>query len=266
MAKLFKTAFAYQGIKEQLPDAAQPDGKASFAEGFTDDYTLDYNDGDARDIAQSELNGIFHDITEAIGELQKYGVAVWQSNMSPIAKYSLVFHDGKLWQAKANTSTQPVQGANWQQVDIAGVVQTSGQSTTKVMSQKAVTDAISDAASGQLSWGAITGDIDNQTDLQNALKSMRWGTISGNVTLTDADNGKTFLITNNAVITVDDGLSAGWNVAFVPDDSKDSTAYDATLAFVGSGSVIGNNTTIKGASSLALTPIADLFATAGAIE
>lgn len=226
MAKLFKTAFAYQGTTEQLPDAAQPDGKASYAEGFTDEYTLDYGDADARDISQSELNGIFHDITEAIGELQKYGVAVWQSDMTPIAKYSLVFHDDKLWQAKKNTSATPAAGADWQQVDIADIVsqlgtldlndyatktyvnsavnglastsyvdsavaskatasvvnaqlagkfdktdvaQESGQSTTKVMSQKAVTDALSDAASGQLSWGAITGDIENQDDLQDAL-------------------------------------------------------------------------------------------------
>jgi hypothetical protein len=226
MAKLFKTAFAYQGTKEQLPDSAQPDGKASFAEGFTVDYTLDYGDADARDIAQSELNGIFHDITEAIGELQQYGVAVWQAGMTPIAKYSLVFHDGKLWQAKKNTSATPAAGADWQQVDIADiasqlasidlsnyatktyadglvaglasksyvdlglatkatasvvnaqlagkfdktdVVQESGQSTTKVMSQKAVTDAISGAAAGQLKWGAITGDIENQADLKAAL-------------------------------------------------------------------------------------------------
>lgn len=323
MAKLFKTAFAYQGTKEQLPADAQVDGKASFAEGFTAAYTLDYGDADARDIAQSELNGILHDVTEAIGELQKYGAAAWQADMSPIAKSSIVFHDGKLWQAKTNTSTQPAQGANWQQVDIADivsqigaldltdyatktyvdnsvnglasisyvdaglaskatasvvnaqlagkfdktdVVQESGQSTTKVMSQKAVTDAISDAASGQLSWGAITGDIENQEDLQNALKSMRWGIITGNVTLTDEDNGKTFLITNDAVITIDDELSAGWNVAFIPDDSKDSTAYNITLSFVGLGSTIGSLDTIKGACSLALTPISNLFAAAGTIE
>jgi hypothetical protein len=226
MAKLFKTAFAYQGTKEQLPADAQVDGKASFAEGFTADYALDYGDADARDIAQSELNGIFHDITEAIGELQQYGVAVWQSDMSPIAKYSLVFHDDKLWQAKKNTSATPAQGSDWQQVDIAyimsllgtldlsayatktyvdnsvsglasksyvdaglatkatasvvnaqlaskfnktDVVQGTGQSTVKVMSQKAVTDAISDAAAGQMSWGGITGDIENQADLHSAL-------------------------------------------------------------------------------------------------
>ena len=226
MVKLFKTAFAYQGTKEQLPDDAQPDGKASFAEGFTDDYTLDYGDADARDISQSELNGILHDITEAVGELQKYGVAVWQSDITPIAKYSLVFHGDKLWQAKKNTSATPTAGADWQQVDIADivsqlgtldltgyatktyvdnsvsglasvsyvdaglaskatasvvnaqlagkfdktdVVQDSGQSTTKVMSQKAVTDAISDAAAGQLSWGAITGDIEAQDDLKALL-------------------------------------------------------------------------------------------------
>ena len=95
---------------------------------------------------------------------------------------------------------------------------------------------------------------------------LRWGTISGNVTLTNADNGKTFLITNDAVITISDGLSSGWNVAFVPNDAKDITSHNVTLAFAGSGSVIGNTTTVKGASSLALTPTADLFAAAGAIE
>ena len=95
---------------------------------------------------------------------------------------------------------------------------------------------------------------------------IQWVTITGNVTLTDNDSGKTFLITNDAVITISDGLSSGWNVAFVPNDAKDVTAHNVTLAFAGSGSVIGNTTTIKGASSLALTPIAGLFAAAGAIE
>ena len=122
------------------------------------------------------------------------------------------------------------------------VVQTTGDSTTDVMSQKAVTDAISGGT------------------------QIQWGTITGNVTLTDNDSGKTFLVTNDAVITISDGLSSGWNVAFIPDDSKDSTVHNVTLAFSGSGSVIGNTTTIKGASSLALTPITGLFAAAGAIE
>lgn len=116
--------------------------------------------------------------------------------------------------------------------------------------------------------------IDRGTPLDEVLTSLRqesgisvrWGVIAGDITLTDADDGKTFLITNDAVITIEDGLSEGWNVAFIPDDSKDSTVYDATLSFVGSGSAIGDTTTIKGVCSLALTPIADLFAAAGAIE
>lgn len=273
MAKLFKTAFAYQGTKEQLPDSAQPDGKASFAEGFTDDYTLDYGDADARDIAQSELNGIFHDVTEAIGELQKYGVAVWQADMAPIAKYSLVFHDGKLWQAKKNTSATPAAGADWQQVDIADivsqlgtldlndyatktyvdnsvsglasvsyvdsavatkatasvvnaqlagkldttdVVQENGQSTTKVMSQKAVTDAMAGIVAGQTHWGLLTGNIEDQVDLKAALalkvdKIQTREIVTDNKTLTAADSGK-LLIINSDGITITMPASSDFNI------------------------------------------------------
>ena len=41
------------------------------------------------------MNSLFHDITEAVGEMQSFGVPVWQEAGKPYAVRSIVYHKNK---------------------------------------------------------------------------------------------------------------------------------------------------------------------------
>lgn len=74
MAQYIKTPFASAGDKAAIPDAAQPDGSISYAEGFGVDYQLDpATDPSALDIPRDKFNQLIFAITAALQQYQQLG-------------------------------------------------------------------------------------------------------------------------------------------------------------------------------------------------
>lgn len=83
MTKIFKVPFATQGDRTSIPDDVQADGAVSYTQGYSYDYERDQQtDPAAKDIEREKMNGIFHDITEAVGELQSFGFLSGQQKAS----------------------------------------------------------------------------------------------------------------------------------------------------------------------------------------
>lgn len=109
MAKYFKTPFAKNGDRSIVPDSTQVDGSVSFEQGYGIDYERDQEtDPEAKDIGRESFNGLFHDMTEAVGEIQSSGVAQWISGVS-YPKGALVWRNKVLHLSvvDANTSAPP---------------------------------------------------------------------------------------------------------------------------------------------------------------
>ncbi|WP_274371535.1 hypothetical protein [Morganella morganii] len=115
MTKIFKVPFATQGDRTAVPDEIQADGSLSYTQGYGYDYERDQvTDPAAKDIEREKMNGLFHDITEAVGEIQAFGVPVWAEEGKPYAIRSIVYHDKKVWQSKIeNNETEPAEGDDW---------------------------------------------------------------------------------------------------------------------------------------------------------
>lgn len=115
MTTIFKTPFATQGDKASIPVEIQPDGSVSYTQGYGYDYERDQvTDPAAKDIEREKMNGIFHDITEAIGEIQLFGFPKWTEAGKPYAIRAIVYHKNKVWQSKVeNNNIEPVAGNAW---------------------------------------------------------------------------------------------------------------------------------------------------------
>lgn len=115
MTKLFKVPFATQGDRAAIPDEVRADGAVSYTQGYGYDYERDQaTDPAAKDIEREKMNSLFHDITEAVGEMQSFGAPVWQEAGKPYAVRSVVYHKNKTWQSKIeNNTTEPVTGTAW---------------------------------------------------------------------------------------------------------------------------------------------------------
>lgn len=115
MTKLFKVPFATQGDRAAIPDEVRADGAVSYTQGYGYDYERDQaTDPAAKDIEREKMNSLFHDITEAVGEMQSFGVPVWQEAGKPYAVRSVVYHKNKTWQSKIeNNTTEPAAGTAW---------------------------------------------------------------------------------------------------------------------------------------------------------
>ncbi|SHL25581.1 phage baseplate protein [Morganella morganii] len=115
MTKLFKVPFATQGDRTAIPDEVRADGAVSYTQGYGYDYERDQaTDPAAKDIEREKMNSLFHDITEAVGEMQSFGAPVWQEAGKPYAVRSVVYHKNKTWQSKVeNNTTEPVTGTAW---------------------------------------------------------------------------------------------------------------------------------------------------------
>ncbi|EPK2339682.1 TPA: hypothetical protein ACXNIR_002798 [Proteus mirabilis] len=115
MTTIFKTPFATQGDKVSIPVEIQPDGSVSYTQGYGYDYERDQvTDPAAKDIEREKMNGIFHDITEAIGEIQLFGFPKWDEAGKPYAIRAIVYHKNKVWQSKVeNNNIEPVAGNAW---------------------------------------------------------------------------------------------------------------------------------------------------------
>ncbi|WP_244185040.1 hypothetical protein [Proteus genomosp. 6] len=115
MTTIFKTPFATQGDKASIPVEIQSDGSVSYTQGYGYDYERDQvTDPAAKDIEREKMNGIFHDITEAIGEIQLFGFPKWDEAGKPYAIRAIVYHKNKAWQSKVeNNNIEPVAGNAW---------------------------------------------------------------------------------------------------------------------------------------------------------
>ncbi len=115
MTKIFKVPFADQGNRVSIPDEAPSDGAVSYTQGYSEAYGRDQNeDPTARGIEREKMNGIFHDITGAIGEVQSFGAAQWNSNAYPYPLRALVYHNQKIWQSRIeDNKEEPKAGNAW---------------------------------------------------------------------------------------------------------------------------------------------------------
>ncbi|MEY0432891.1 phage baseplate protein [Providencia huaxiensis] len=115
MTKTFKVPFATQGDRTSIPNEVQADGAVSYTQGYGYDYERDQvSDPAAKDIEREKMNGIFHDITEAIGEVQNYGFPKWAEEGKPYPIRAVVYHKNKVWQSKVeNNEVEPVAGGQW---------------------------------------------------------------------------------------------------------------------------------------------------------
>lgn len=115
MTKTFKVPFATQGDRTSIPNEVQADGAVSYTQGYGYDYERDQvSDPAAKDIEREKMNGIFHDITEAVGEIQGYGFPKWAEEGKPYPIRAIVYHKNKVWQSKVeNNEVEPVTGAQW---------------------------------------------------------------------------------------------------------------------------------------------------------
>lgn len=69
--KFILTPFAATGDRESPPDAQQPDGSVSYAQGFGPDYEADpATSPTAKPVPREETNGIYFDLSDALRALQ----------------------------------------------------------------------------------------------------------------------------------------------------------------------------------------------------
>lgn len=115
MSRVFKVPFATQGDTEEIPVETQGDGSVSFTQGFGFDYEREYDDPASKDIPRDVLNGILHDITQAVGEIQLAGISTWNTAATPYPINAFVRHAGQVWVARVGDNTvEPVQGVSWE--------------------------------------------------------------------------------------------------------------------------------------------------------
>lgn len=118
--RYFGIPFATAGDKITVPDATQPDGSVSFQIGFGFDYERANTDPDYKPVPRDGMNGLFHDITEAMGIMQAQGSADWTSDAAPYANGVSVYHNGKTWvSTSATNNDEPGVGPNWREDRLA---------------------------------------------------------------------------------------------------------------------------------------------------
>lgn len=161
MVKIYKQPFAHDGDTIAIPDASQPDGKMSSADGWTPDYQLPKTDPNYKPVGRQEMNGVFKEVTEALGQLQQFGFADWQSIAGGWPIGANVRHAGGYWQSLDNANTEePGTGVLWKELlfgnlvpaseSIQGLIQlaTTGEAQALLNDAKAMTPAKLAAAFG----------------------------------------------------------------------------------------------------------------------
>lgn len=186
MAKFFDVPFAEQGDKDPVPTDAQPNGSVSYITGYTPDYEidLDIDDPNAKPVERGSMNDLFHDITEALGFIQKHGAADWSTAGKPYALNDIVRFGDKNWLSLVPVNNdQPVEGLSWTEfsanllkgkLDRIDVVQATGTQVGKVMSQKATTDLLElklDKSSVKQSSGNSSSDIMSQRAVGESINA-----------------------------------------------------------------------------------------------
>lgn len=110
--RFFGVPFALSGDRDVTPDALQLDGSVSFTDGFGFDYErpainplTGQPDPLYKPIPRAGMNGLFHDITEAVGIIQKQGFADWTADASPYSVDAWVRHSDQVWRSVVNNNT-----------------------------------------------------------------------------------------------------------------------------------------------------------------
>src|SRR5574344_1538010 len=114
MVKIYQQPFAHAGTKQIIPDASDPQGFVSNADGFTTYYELPDTHPNYKPIERAEFNGLINTITESLGEIQQFGFAKWQPMAWP--QGARVVEGGVVYRALVQTSQQPPH-ADWQRLD-----------------------------------------------------------------------------------------------------------------------------------------------------
>lgn len=110
MTRIYRMKFAENGDKETLIELTTGDGKVALESGWTLDYEKPQGDPDYRPLGRKEFNGVIHELTEAIGEMQLNGFSIWQSGAYP--KGAWVNHNDEVYISRQATS-QNTSGADW---------------------------------------------------------------------------------------------------------------------------------------------------------
>lgn len=119
MAKYFPIPFAMNGDRKEIPIDKQDDGSISFDEGYGADYEKNKQvDPTAKDISRQEFNSVLHDITGAIGEIQRSGVATWTNEIS-YSKGATIIHNGAVYTSTINANKNEPPHASWSLLDLS---------------------------------------------------------------------------------------------------------------------------------------------------
>lgn len=109
MTRIYKTPFATSSDKlETLADTEQPDGKVSLPTGWTSVYELENSNPGYKPVGRGEMNGVFNEITSAIGELQlQGGIIRWRAIDGGYNKGAVVYSSNMqtMWQSTADANT-----------------------------------------------------------------------------------------------------------------------------------------------------------------
>ena len=113
MVKIYKQPFAHGGDTIAIPDASQPDGKMSSTDGWTPDYQLPKTDPNYKPVGRQEMNGVFKEVTESLGQVQVQGSATWSADGAPYPIRAQVYYNSKQWLALRANSVAPTEGDDW---------------------------------------------------------------------------------------------------------------------------------------------------------
>ena len=122
-AKKFVVPFASTGNKTAVPNTLQPDGTVSYAQGFGPDYELDktVDPVNAKDVPRAQTNQLYYDLTDAVGEQQLYGVALWGADRAPYPINARAYHNDKLWRSSVINNSGEPGVAGWDDVSVQAI-------------------------------------------------------------------------------------------------------------------------------------------------
>ncbi|MCK9466075.1 MAG: hypothetical protein M0Q29_09320 [Thiopseudomonas sp.] len=228
MVKIYKQPFAHDGDTIAIPDASQPDGKMSTTDGWTHDYQLPKTDPNYKPVGRQEMNGVFKEVTEALGQVQVQGSATWSAVGAPYPINAQVYHNGKQWLALRANSVSPAEGEDWtelvgkQYIDaavylqpsITGSCTTNGTTDNTVQLTGIVTTLgleVGDVIRIQYSGYDKLHTVETITNANSIIVNYEHAGNRGNGSLKLADQTTTVTITRIAKwYSAADGLGQAW--------------------------------------------------------
>lgn len=133
MARFFKVPFALSGTKSTIPDEKQADGSMSMQEGYNENYERNpLTDAKSKKIERDRMNYLFYAITDALGEIQRYGLPTWNEVIAPYELGTVCYFNNEVWKSKiAENSDKPGITDNWEKLSGGGDNKPTGDYYTK---------------------------------------------------------------------------------------------------------------------------------------